>query len=250
MPKLAFFPARMRWGSKALASLLASITLLLGFVSVGNAELVERGDLFVRFDGGIAPGTLPRTHLAPIAIRVAGTITTLSGETPPALRRIRIALNAAGRLDSRGLPTCGYRQIATTSSEVARGLCGSALVGEGDYESNTAFPEQTEFPSKGHILAFNAVYRHREAILAHIYGTDPLPSSRIVPFTGCSVSTRTAAKHTAISVLPAPRRRASSKLCSPSPVPRCVSPMDVISPVRSVAPVRLPGRRRLANSHA
>jgi hypothetical protein len=37
------------------------------FAQVAGAELTERGDLFVSFQGGIEPNALPRTKLAPIA---------------------------------------------------------------------------------------------------------------------------------------------------------------------------------------
>ena len=44
------------------------------------------GALFVRFSGAITPSALPRQARAPIAVRLAGTVKTLSGERPPALR--------------------------------------------------------------------------------------------------------------------------------------------------------------------
>lgn len=165
------------------AVLTGVVAALLGATATtADAELTERGDLFVRFNGGIAPNALPRERLAPIAIRVEGTVKTLSGEDPPALRRIRIELNRSGRLDSRGLPACGYRQIVAASSRQALAACGASLVGDGAYRSQTAFPEQATFPAQGHILAFNAVYRDQEAILAHVYGIDPLPITRIIVF--------------------------------------------------------------------
>ena len=55
--------------------------------SLAQAELTARGDLFVKFSGGIAPNALPRDARAPISVSVAGTVRTLSGERPPALRR-------------------------------------------------------------------------------------------------------------------------------------------------------------------
>ncbi|HWO15929.1 MAG TPA: hypothetical protein VNM89_04380, partial [Solirubrobacterales bacterium] len=36
-------------------------------------ELVQRGNLFIRFDGGITPNALPRKAPAPIAVRIEGT---------------------------------------------------------------------------------------------------------------------------------------------------------------------------------
>jgi len=169
-------------GGKKTAVIVAAVAVLGSIVPLAQAELTERGDLFVRFKGGIAPNALPRTKLAPIAVSVAGTVKTLSGERPPALRRIRIELNRGGRLDPRGLPACRYRELVAASSQQVLAACKDALVGEGAYAAKTAFPEQASFPSEGHILAFNAVYKGHSAILAHIYGHDPVPISRIIVF--------------------------------------------------------------------
>jgi hypothetical protein len=171
----------MERGEKAALTLLV-VALFLLIVPLAQAELTERGDLFVRFKGGIAPSALPRTKLAPIAVSVAGTVKTLSGERPPALRRIRIELNHGGRLDPHGLPTCRYGQLVAASRSKALEACGDAQVGEGAYDGQTAFPEQATFPSQGRITAFNAVYEGHSAILAHVYGGDPVPISRIIVF--------------------------------------------------------------------
>ncbi len=149
---------------------------------VAQAELTERGDLFVRFRGGINPNALPRKQMAPITVSVAGTVKTLSGERPPALRKIEIALNRGGELNSYGLPRCRYGQLVAVKPARALEACGGALVGDGAYVGQTAFPEQATFPSQGGILAFNGVYRGREVILAHVYGTDPVPITRIIVF--------------------------------------------------------------------
>jgi hypothetical protein len=151
-------------------------------VPLAKAELTERGDLFVHFKGGIAPTALPRTRLAPIAVSVDGMVKTLSGERPPSLRQIRIQLNRGGRLDPHGLPTCRYQELIAASPRKALDACEDALVGEGFYNAKTAFPEQETYPSRGHILAFNAIYEGRSAILAHVYGHEPIPITRIIVF--------------------------------------------------------------------
>jgi hypothetical protein len=171
----------MRHGAKTAAIALA-IVLLGASAPAADAELIELGDLFVRFKGGIDPTELPRTERAPIAVRVAGTVKTLSGERPPALRVIRIELNREGELDPNGLPVCHYNQLRAAPPRHALDACGDALVGGGAYLANTAFPEQETFPSAGRILAFNGIHNGRNAILAHIYGGDPIPITRIVVF--------------------------------------------------------------------
>jgi len=160
---------------------LAVLACLLG-ASLANAELVERGNLFVRFSGGISPTKLPRHANAPISVRVDGTVRTLSGERPPALRWISIAINRGGRIDTRGLPTCRRSQVEAASSARAIEACGPALVGRGRYVAGVAFPEQVTFPLQGKVLAFNAVVDGKRAILAYVYGRKPFPNSRTFVF--------------------------------------------------------------------
>jgi hypothetical protein len=162
--------------------LLWAAALLLAIVPAARAELTASGDLFVRFSGGISPKLLPRETRAPIAVNVAGDVKTLSGERPPALRRIEIAINRGGRLDARGLPVCRRTQIQPSTTAEARASCGPALVGDGSFDADVAFPEQSAFPSHGDVLAFNTVVDGKPAILAHVYGTEPAPITRTIIF--------------------------------------------------------------------
>lgn len=171
----------MRAGKTAAVLALGAGCLAIA-ASLAGAELVEHGDLFVSFSGGIAPNALPRRALAPISVSVSGRVRTLSGDRPPALRRIAIELNRGGHLDTRGLPACRRAQIEASSSRQALTACGPALIGTGTYTASTAFPEQAAFPTAGRILAFNARLHGHPAILAHVYGTDPVPITRIITF--------------------------------------------------------------------
>src|ERR1700753_1622361 len=101
----------MRGRGKRGALLLAVASACLLIVAGARAELVERGDLFIKFQGGIAPTALPRATRAPITVSVDGTIRTLSGEHPPALRFISIAINRGGKVDTTGLPRCRRSQL-------------------------------------------------------------------------------------------------------------------------------------------
>jgi len=168
---------------KRVAAVTALVAACLLFAAIANAELVERGNLFVKFDGGITPMALPRTAKAPIGVRIDGTVRVLGGtERPPALRQISIAINRGGILDTDGLPTCQRSQIEPATSTQALEACGPALVGEGRYLGALALPEQERFPLQGKVLAFNAVVNGKRAILAHVYGSHPVPNSRIIVF--------------------------------------------------------------------
>jgi hypothetical protein len=151
-------------------------------VASAGAELSQKGDLFVRFDGGISPRVLPRRGLAPVAVRIEGTIKPLSRAHPPALRRIRIALNKAGRLSTVGLPRCRRRQIDEDTPSRALAVCGTALVGGGGYTVRSTIQGQPSTVSPGEILLFNTVSHGHAAILAQIHETDPAPVTHYIVF--------------------------------------------------------------------
>ncbi|HET8814362.1 MAG TPA: hypothetical protein VFM51_05330 [Solirubrobacterales bacterium] len=150
--------------------------------TVAQAELTERGDLFVRFDGDLNPEALPRHARAPISVYVSGTVKTLSGKRPPAMRQITIAINRGGTLDTRGLPVCRRQQLEAKDRRQALSACGSALVGRGRYVAALALPDQKTVWAKGRLLAFNAVVDGRRAIFAHVYDDEPVPVSRVFVF--------------------------------------------------------------------
>jgi hypothetical protein len=172
----------MRRRTKRLGALAIAIAIVATGASPVQAELTQRGNLFVNFNGGILPRALPRHVAVPIAVRISGRVRSLAGDHPPALRRIRIALSGSGRIDTRGLPVCPLSRISSSSPSVALATCGAALVGSGTYVASTAYPEQPSFLSRGRILAFNARSGGQPAILAHIYGTEPAPITRVIVF--------------------------------------------------------------------
>jgi hypothetical protein len=167
---------------RPLAVAALALAALAVWAAGASAELTQKGNLFVRFDGGIAPRALPRDALAPIAVRIEGTIRTPAGRTPPPLRRIRIALNKAGRLDPRGLTACSRARLRSTNSVQALGACGPSLVGSGGITAITSFPEQPPYLMRAEVLLFNAVVHGRPAILAHVYQSDPVPVTRLIVF--------------------------------------------------------------------
>jgi hypothetical protein len=167
---------------RLLALLLGVVGLLVATTSVVRAELSVSGNLFITFDGNIEPNALPRHERAPVAIWIAGRVRTLSGDKPPSLREITIGLHRDGHLETRGLPTCTKEQIDLASSAEALKACGDALVGSGTYRARTTFPEQSQTPSHGKILAFNAKIGGKTVVLGHVYGDDPAPTSDIIVF--------------------------------------------------------------------
>jgi DNA-binding beta-propeller fold protein YncE len=143
---------------------------------------VQRGPVRVSVEGKLTPHTLPRRGAAPVGISIAARIDSTGKGSPPQLRRIAIEINRNGHFDTSGLPSCSESQIQPSTTEGALSACRRALVGEGHFSANIKLPEQSPFPSQGKILAFNGRVHGKPAILAHIYGTEPAPTSYVLPF--------------------------------------------------------------------
>jgi DNA-binding beta-propeller fold protein YncE len=150
--------------------------------SASASEVVQRRWVRVRFDGKLTPRALPRNGVAPVGIAVDAEIVATGDAAPPQLRKIAIAINRNGRFDTTGLPVCRLDEIQPSTTANALTTCRDALVGEGHFSANVKLPEQSPFPSAGKVLAFNGRLHGKPAILAHIYGTQPAPTSTVLPF--------------------------------------------------------------------
>lgn len=166
---------------KSAAVFLAVLLIALSAVSLADAELTQKGDVFVKFDGGISPESLPRRSPAPIAVRIEGTVRVPAGAEPPSLSRMRIALNRNGRLDTAGLPVCRRSQLTATTASEALAACGPSLVGGGGIVAKTDFPGQARGLLRGEVTLFNSVDAGRPAILAHVFQPSP-PVSYVIAF--------------------------------------------------------------------
>jgi hypothetical protein len=169
---------KTRWIFWALATFTA-------FVAVGGlaaAEVVQKGDIRVSFSGTLAPNALPRIGTVPVKVAVGAKVDALKESDPPRLRRISIAINSAGKFSPGALPVCTMRDIQPSTTQNALKACGSSLVGVGRFAAKVLIPQQASFPAGGKLYAFNGRYEGHPAILAHVYGTEPVPTSFTLPF--------------------------------------------------------------------
>lgn len=162
----------------------ATLAVLLGACApTASAELTQHGNLFIRFDGGISPRALPRHQLAPISVRVEGTIRVPRGEDPPPLREIEVAVNRTGKLSTVGLPKCRRGRLEGTTPSEALAACGAALVGSGGLVGRASLADdQARSELRAEILLFNSSDNGRPTILAHVYQAQPVPIMRIFTF--------------------------------------------------------------------
>jgi hypothetical protein len=170
-----------RRSARALVtSLVLVAALALG--AIARAEVVQKRGVRVAFKGTLSPRVLPRSGSAPVKVDVAVKISATAKTAVPQLRQMTIAINRYGHLDAAGLPVCRLEQIQPATTADALAVCRRSLVGEGRFSAEVLIRGQAPFPSDGKVYAFNARLHGKPAILAHVYGTRPAPTSYTIPF--------------------------------------------------------------------
>jgi hypothetical protein len=167
---------------KTVSILTLALSVCCGLGTIAQGEIVQRGSLRVTFDGTISPKTLPRSGSAPVRVSVGAKIAGTDVRNPPRLRTMTISINRVGQFSPGLFPTCTVPDIQPSTTENALDACGDALIGEGQFSAKVLLPRQAAFPSSGKLYAFNGRWHGRPAILAHVYGTSPVPTSFTLPF--------------------------------------------------------------------
>jgi hypothetical protein len=147
------------------------------------SQTVQKGKVRVGLNASLAPTKLPRNGVAPVRFSVDAKISpTQGGGIPPQLQRIQIEINRHGQIEPKGIPTCREEDIQPATTQQALEACRGSLVGEGRFSAKVSITQQAPFPSQGKIYAFNGTWKGKPAILAHVYGTKPVPTSSTIPF--------------------------------------------------------------------
>jgi hypothetical protein len=162
-----------------MVTLALLLTVAGALAAVARAEVIQSGTVRVNFDAGFSPTRLPRERPAPISINFEGRISTTDGSHPPALKQLRIELNSAGQIEAEGLPQCRTAMLQSTSSALALERCRPALVGEGTFVAQ--LPVAQELMVGGRALVFNGLVDGRPGMLIHIYISDPIRLTLVIP---------------------------------------------------------------------
>jgi hypothetical protein len=174
----------MKSTSMARFSGLVAAGLLCGAVLVAavQAEVVQQGGIRVHFDGGISPQKLPRAGSRSVRVSLETKISAAGRGTLPQLQRIKLEINGHGHLNPTALPRCTVADIQPSTTQKAMEACGPSLIGKGAFGASVALGQQAPFPAAGPLYAFNGTFHGKPAILAHVYGIDPVPTSFTLPF--------------------------------------------------------------------
>ena len=162
-----------------LVTVAASFAALIALVGgAARAETVRLGNLIVSIDGSFSPKKLPKKAPAPITLKLSGSIKTVDGSHPPALKTLSLEFDKHGSIQTKGLPTCTVGKLQNTLTSQAKRACGKALVGTGRVTADIAFPEQAPFSAGGPLLIFNGPPKGGNPVLImHVYAHVPAPTT-------------------------------------------------------------------------
>ncbi len=133
--------------------------------------------------GKLSPHSLPRSTPAPIAVSVAGQISTIDESPPPQLKLLTIEINRHGRLDYTGLPLCRSAkiQLASNAARPLRLPLGPGRQGHLLLEHRHARRAALSL-DRGSLLVFNGREGDHQVLYGHIYDFQPFPTSFVLTF--------------------------------------------------------------------
>jgi hypothetical protein len=172
----------MRRRAYPLLTLCAGLAVLFLIGAPAGAERAQDGTVIVSLDGGISPNKLPRDRPAPVAVHLAGGVSTSDDSPLPRVNWIRLELAWRGQLFTKGLAVCPRERLGDSTSRQALNACGDALVGRGKLYAVIFLPNQTPFGVHANLLTFNGRTKSGDpAVWAHAYSSKP-PVSFVIPF--------------------------------------------------------------------
>jgi len=158
----------------ALGALIA--VSLAGIATAGNKPVtVRQGNLEFTFNGGFSPSTLPKKKLAPITLQASGSIKTLDGSHPPALKEVVLETDKNGAINTKGIPVCKSGQLQARDTKAAEKACGKSIIGTGQTAVEVQFPEQNPVLVNSKLLVLNGgTSGGKTTLFIHAYFSAPV----------------------------------------------------------------------------
>ncbi|HET9592113.1 MAG TPA: hypothetical protein VFP17_04285 [Solirubrobacterales bacterium] len=158
----------------ALGALIA--VSLAGIATAGNTPVtVKQGNLEFTFNGGFSPTTLPKNKLAPISLQASGSIKTLDGTHPPALKEVVLETDKNGAINTKGIPVCTSGKLQARDTKAAEKVCGKSIIGTGQTKVEVQFPEQRPVIVDSKLLVINGgTSGGKTTLFIHAYFSAPV----------------------------------------------------------------------------
>lgn len=167
---------------RRVTAAIAVVVLAACLAGTADAIRMQVGDIVVVGDGTVIPSKLPKHENAPVRLKMHGKLSTVSGDLPPVLKRLRLEVDGDGEIESRGLPVCQAGTLQSRTVREVRKLCPKAIIGTGTGRAIVAFPDQPGIDVSSPLTVFNGPNNgsNRWTILTHAYITIPVPAAIVV----------------------------------------------------------------------
>jgi len=159
----------------ALGALIA--ISVAGIATAGGAQpvTVKAGNLEVTYNGQFTPSTLPKNKLAPISLQASGSIKTLDGTHPPALKEVVLETDKNGAINTKGIPVCTSGKLQARDTKAAEKVCGKSIIGTGNTTVEVQFPEQRPVLVNSKLLVINGgTSGGKTTLFIHAYFSAPV----------------------------------------------------------------------------
>ncbi len=160
---------------RALPFFLAIFACAAFAAGAFGSAMVETRELRLKLNADFQPLYLPVHQFAPVEFEGYLDLTKPGGGgPPPTLQQVVVDFDRDGHLDVTGLPTCAPETIAQASTEEARALCKSAMVGSGKLEALVSLPGG-DVPTSSALSLFNGPRQEGHAtVIVHARITVPV----------------------------------------------------------------------------
>jgi hypothetical protein len=159
----------------ALGALIAVSVAGVAMAGNNTPVTVKAGNLEVTYNGGFSPTTLSKKKLTPITFNASGSIKTLDGTHPPALKEAIIETDKNGTISTKGIPVCKAGQLQARDTNAAMKVCGKSLIGTGTTTVEVQFPEQKPVQVTSKLLVLNGgTSGGKTTLFIHAYFSAPV----------------------------------------------------------------------------
>lgn len=159
----------------ALGALIAVSVAGVAMAGNNSPVTVKAGNLEVTYNGGFSPTTLSKKKLTPITFNASGSIKTLDGTHPPALKEAIIETDKNGTISTKGIPVCKSGQLQARDTKAAEKVCGKSIIGTGQTTVEVQFPEQKPVLVNSKLLVINGgTAGGKTTLFIHAYFSAPV----------------------------------------------------------------------------
>ena len=159
----------------ALGALLAVSVAGVATAGGNKPVTVKAGNLEVTYNGEFTPSTLPKNKLAPISLKASGSLKTLDGTHPPALKEVILETDKNGTISTKGIPVCKQGQLQARDTKAAEKVCGKSIIGTGQTNVEVQFPEQNPVQVNSKLLVINGgTSGGKTTLFIHAYFSAPV----------------------------------------------------------------------------